>query len=202
MSDKVLYLEELSFHRNETIFREGNPGGCMYAVQQGSVRIVANYGTQREQTLKELKAGEFFGEMGMVRGYPRSATAVAGTDRTVVDVITWETLGQYFKESPAKIVAIMQQMAQRIGEISDSYIGACGAVAELLEERDELLRENKENGEKIERLEQENQKLFGRVFNTPQAQFAAKVAESKQPAPGSDRYKKYLETYRRYQDKK
>ncbi len=159
MEDKSQYVEILNFNKGETIFREGNPGGCMYEVQAGRVGIVANYGTENVTVLTELREGAFFGEMGMVRGFPRSATAVALDHRTSVSVITWDTMGFYFKDSPSKVVGIMQQMSTRINELSDDYLDACGAVTELLE------RQDKNGGLNLK----------------------------------DERFKKYLEAYRRYQ---
>lgn len=47
MEEQVVYTEVLSFKRKETIFREGDPGGCTYEIRSGRVAIVAGYGTER-----------------------------------------------------------------------------------------------------------------------------------------------------------
>jgi CRP-like cAMP-binding protein len=62
----------------ETIFREGDPALGMYVVQGGRVRIITST-RGREALLSGVGPGECFGEMGVVDGAPRSATAVAAS---------------------------------------------------------------------------------------------------------------------------
>ena len=82
MESTVLILK-----RNEIIFSEGDKSDCMYDIRQGRVGIYANYGTKEEKLLTELSKDQFFGEMGIIEGYPRSATAVAMGDVTELTVI-------------------------------------------------------------------------------------------------------------------
>src|SRR5210317_1367296 len=57
-----------------TIFRQGDPGGSMYVIRTGKVRVLKeSHGRQRVVTI--LGPGDFFGEMAVVTGRPRSATA-------------------------------------------------------------------------------------------------------------------------------
>ena len=119
--------------KGEVIFRQGDPGNCMYDLLQGRVGIYANYGAANEKLLTELHAGDSFGEMAMIEAQPRSATAVALQEGTRLTVITWETLGSFFREQPAKVVVIMQQMARRIRELTQDYMDACGAITEMVE---------------------------------------------------------------------
>lgn len=159
MRDDVRFVEVESCRKSQVIFREGDRSDGMYAVESGKVGIFANYGTEKEKQLTELEEGSFFGEMGMVRGLSRSATAVAMTSDTTLRKITWETLGQYFQESPAKVVAIMQQMSRRIEALSVDYVEACGAVAELMEERDRLRKETVQQQVRVNSLKEDYQKL-------------------------------------------
>ena len=125
--------EVISFKKNEVIFKEGDMANCMYDIHFGSVGIFAGYGTENEKKLTELKADDFFGEMGMIECYPRSATAVALEDGTRVEVITTENFGTYFQEKPAKVLQIMQHMSQRIRGLTKDYLEACKAINETVE---------------------------------------------------------------------
>lgn len=121
------------YQKGDLIFKQGEYAPCMYDICRGKVGITANYGTDSEKTLTELGEGASFGEMGMLEGYPRSATAVALEDGTEVQVITAETFSSYFRNDPEKVYAIMTQMSRRIRKLSDDYLEACRAVAETVE---------------------------------------------------------------------
>ena len=70
-----------SFKAGETIFRQGDPAEELYIVKSGKVEI--RLGNRLLDTLPELS---IFGEMALIDHRPRSATAVAATDATVVPV--------------------------------------------------------------------------------------------------------------------
>lgn len=121
------------FFKGDVIFRQGDRAECMYDICRGTVGIYTGYGTDQENLLVELKAGACFGEMGMIDKYPRSATAVAMEDDTLLQVITEETFSTYFQENPEKVLKIMKQMSGRIRDLTMDYIDACRALAEAEE---------------------------------------------------------------------
>lgn len=118
-----------TFTRGTIIFRQGDEGDCMYDIQQGKVGIFADYGGPNEKKLADLMADQIFGEMGLLDGAPRSATAVALED-TVLYVIDEEEFYSYFEERPAKILFLMQQMCNRLRRTSKDYLEACRTVYE------------------------------------------------------------------------
>ena len=126
-------METKTFKKGEVIFKQGDLSDCMYDILWGKVGIYANYGTPEEKLLTTLETERFFGEMGMIEGRLRSATAVALEKDTRLKVITPESFDAYFKESPAKVLLIMQNMSHRIRELTRDYLEACRAVAEAVE---------------------------------------------------------------------
>ena len=123
----------LILKRSEIIFSEGDPSDCMYDIRQGTVGIFANYGTKEEKLLTELNKDQFFGEMGIIEGYPRSATAVALGDMTELKVIAKADFEDYCKNNPEKTVLIMKNMSSRIRDLTQNYLEACRTIAESME---------------------------------------------------------------------
>src|SRR5438105_8774414 len=73
-------LKEHKFGENELIFAEGEPGDALYIVLHGRVRIATTDHFGRERVLAFYGPGEFFGDMAVLTGDPRSATAGASSD--------------------------------------------------------------------------------------------------------------------------
>lgn len=65
------------FRRNEVIFHQGDPGDSLHIVASGAVKIVLPSTEGEEAIIATLRAGDFFGELALLDGATRSATAVA-----------------------------------------------------------------------------------------------------------------------------
>jgi CRP-like cAMP-binding protein len=76
-----------TFQPGETIFLEGTKTGSCYLLTEGKVRILKKSSDGGEIPLTLVKSGEFLGEMAMLSGERRSASAVAVTKVSAI-VIT------------------------------------------------------------------------------------------------------------------
>lgn len=65
------------FRRGEVIFHQGDPGDALFIVAQGRVKISLPSDAGDEAILATLRAGDFFGELALLDGAPRSASATA-----------------------------------------------------------------------------------------------------------------------------
>jgi len=72
-------LELLTFEPGEIIVSEGEPGGSLFVLSSGKVRVYARDPAGRNHQVRTLEEGEFFGEVSLVTGQPRTATVVAAT---------------------------------------------------------------------------------------------------------------------------
>jgi CRP-like cAMP-binding protein len=76
---------EEKFNKDDMIFQEEAPGDRMYVIKAGSVKIVKRV-KDKENTLAALNPGEFFGEMALLDGMPRSAGAKAADGCVVISI--------------------------------------------------------------------------------------------------------------------
>ena len=65
------------FRRNEVIFHQGDPGDSLHVVASGAIKIVLPSAEGEEAIIATLRPGDFFGELSLLDGAPRSATATA-----------------------------------------------------------------------------------------------------------------------------
>jgi CRP/FNR family transcriptional regulator, cyclic AMP receptor protein len=76
-------VDQVRFEGDETIFNEQDKGDALYVVETGSVRIWVLDEDMEPVTLKELSAGEFFGELAVLDRGPRSTNATAIVETTL-----------------------------------------------------------------------------------------------------------------------
>ena len=70
-------LRRRRFRRNEVIFHQGDPGDALHVVAAGAVKIILPSAEGEEAIIATLRPGDFFGELSLLDGAPRSATAAA-----------------------------------------------------------------------------------------------------------------------------
>jgi len=70
-------LRRRRFRRNEVIFHQGDPGDSLHIVAGGAVKILLPSAEGEEAIIATLREGDFFGELSLLDGAPRSATAAA-----------------------------------------------------------------------------------------------------------------------------
>jgi CRP-like cAMP-binding protein len=100
------------FAAGEVLFREGEPGREMYVIQSGRVRIVRRVNGDY-RSLATLGKGEFLGEMAILNGKPRSATALVLEDARCL-VIDAATLEQMISSNTEIAVRLVKKLARRL----------------------------------------------------------------------------------------
>ncbi|MCI0832573.1 MAG: ATP-binding cassette domain-containing protein [Chloroflexi bacterium] len=98
----------------EVIFREGHPGQDMYIIISGQVRAVSDVQTEKV-VLAHLGPGEFFGEMALITGAPRSAGVIATTDARLwrLNKVQFDLIKKEHPEVNAEIGRILGERVSR-----------------------------------------------------------------------------------------
>jgi CRP/FNR family transcriptional regulator, cyclic AMP receptor protein len=110
-------LAEKSFRAGDIVFSKGDVGSSMYVVQSGAVQIYLPSADKDAPpvVLKDLRTGEYFGELSLFDNKPRSASVRAMVD-TVLLELTREELGEHLGRSPKAAMTILTEMGERLRE--------------------------------------------------------------------------------------
>ncbi len=132
-------MKKVVFNKGEVVFRERDTGTCFYQIEEGIAGVYLHYGEENEQKLTEMKPGQYFGEMAVIEAWPRSTTIVAEEELHAIE-IDEKSLNEYFREQPDKILALMQQLGDRIRELTEEY----DEVKAFIKEKNEAGAKKKE----------------------------------------------------------
>jgi CRP/FNR family cyclic AMP-dependent transcriptional regulator len=106
-------IQRRSFAMGVTLFHQDMPGTMMYMLESGSVRVISIGRTGQELTLNVLGPGEIFGELSILDGEHRSATAITLTP-TVVWLLSQVDLTKIMNEYPPVNQAMVQLLVDRV----------------------------------------------------------------------------------------
>jgi len=119
MGDPLFAKYGKSAAAGEVLFRAGESGQEMFVVRSGEVRVfLAAKGV--EKTLALLGPGEFVGEMSLLTGQPRSATAVVEKDAELL-VVGARVLEEMIVHNTEIALRLMRKLARRL-ESTDSLV--------------------------------------------------------------------------------
>jgi CRP/FNR family transcriptional regulator, cyclic AMP receptor protein len=109
------YMVRSQYARGEVVFRRGEPGRAIYVIEDGWVKISFGSPDGKEVTLALLGPGEFFGELAVLDGQPRSADAVA-LEPTGLLVLLREDLRRDLEARPRIAVQLLAVLSRRLRE--------------------------------------------------------------------------------------
>ena len=101
------------YRRNQVIFHQGDPGTTLYVVLSGKIRIVLPSPDGEDMVLAVFSPGDCFGELSLLDGEPRSATAIAQEACEVLILARSEFLA-HLGAHPDVAVRVSQTIAARL----------------------------------------------------------------------------------------
>jgi CRP/FNR family transcriptional regulator, cyclic AMP receptor protein len=106
-------LESVDRKAGAVLFRAGDEGNAMYLIEHGTVRICVRAKDGHEVTLTELRRGDFFGEMALLDGKPRSADARVAEDARLA-VLSREHFLSFVGNNPNVGLEMLTALANRL----------------------------------------------------------------------------------------
>ena len=103
------------YHGRQHLFHEGDRGGQLYIVLSGGVKIYTDsLETGQETILAILSAGEFFGEMALLGGGERTASAVTIAEQTELLILDQSHFHALLRESFELTSSLIRNLAERL----------------------------------------------------------------------------------------
>jgi len=107
----AVHMRERPLRRNQILFREGDAGDEIFIVRRGTMLISKAVTGKVEQVLVRVEPGDFFGEMSLLDGSPRSATVQAESEAELL-VLGRDGLQALTETNPRGAAAFFQAMVQ------------------------------------------------------------------------------------------
>ncbi|HET7435445.1 MAG TPA: DUF1003 domain-containing protein [Thermoanaerobaculia bacterium] len=110
-------LEEIDYNAGDVIFEQGDEGSALFIVVSGGVDI--SYGQGKAKvTLASLFPGQYFGELSLFDGAPRSATALAAKPSRLIR-LDRKDLVDFVNKNPAASLRIIAEMSERLRQTNE-----------------------------------------------------------------------------------
>jgi len=97
------------------VFSYGDPGDSLYIVCSGQVEIFNKNDTGERILLETARAGNFFGELSLLDGGPRTASAIATEDVDAV-VVQRQDLAELLRSHPSAALELLTATGRRLRE--------------------------------------------------------------------------------------
>ncbi len=112
-------LRVIRFPTGLAIFEQGEPGDTLFLIQEGSVDIFHGTG-KHVARLATLVPGQYFGELSLFDGEPRSATARAARDCSLLALARTDFVA-FSAKHPEAVLPIMAELAQRLRHTNAAF---------------------------------------------------------------------------------
>ncbi|NNK85791.1 MAG: Crp/Fnr family transcriptional regulator [Desulfobacterales bacterium] len=113
-----------SLKKGQTLFRKGDEGSSLYIIKQGTIKIVLPSRLGDEVIVTMFSAGDFFGEMALFDGKPRSADALA-MEPSQIYVLNRNDFLIFLQSNINAMKSILSQLTNRLRNTDDFLESTC-----------------------------------------------------------------------------
>ncbi len=144
------HLKPQSYTKDDVIVGQNDEGDALFIIQSGKVKVVLYGENGREAILTIFRAGDFFGEMSLLDGQPRSANVIA-IEPTAVLMLSRNDFESHLRSHPDTALRVLAEMSGRLRR-ADEVIGnlalldVYGRVARILIELSTKEGESQDEG--------------------------------------------------------
>ena len=111
-------LDDVAFRKGEVIFKYGDPGDSLYLIRQGEIEAFVRDNTGARIVLERSTVGDFFGELSLLDGGPRTASVEVVADLEAVRLDRGD-LDEFLRLHPAAALDLLTAMGRRLRQTSE-----------------------------------------------------------------------------------
>jgi len=151
LGDLAAQLRRRAFRRGTIIFHKDQAGDALYVVDSGRIRIFLPTPGGEELTVDVAGPGDVFGELALLDGRPRSASAESLEDAVTVS-ISREEFQKYLARNPKLAVSLVELLSSRLRHVTEyaeslAFLDVHARLARMLLEMAERYRVQKDGTE-------------------------------------------------------
>jgi anion transporter len=126
-------MEEVSFNAGATIVSQGDQGDAFYLIQSGTVQVVVGSGAGNSEVVAILGPRDWFGEMALLSGEPRSAT-IQSVGETKLWRLRLEDWDELIERHPTWLRQFCATLSKRLSHVDRQYSTSREAFNSMAEE--------------------------------------------------------------------
>ena len=109
------------FSAGDVLVKEGQDATAFFVIVNGEAEVVKGLGRDDAVALDKLRELDFFGEMALLDGFPRSASVRALNDCECIVLVRWEFLG-LIRSNPQVALDILPVLSRRLRALEDKLL--------------------------------------------------------------------------------
>lgn len=161
------------YPKNSILVYEGEEPDALYIIVSGRAKVYVSDEEGKELVLNSLSTGEFFGELALIDGAPRSATVMT-TDKSTLIKISQRDFAKFMQETPGVAMNVLKELAHRVRGVNEhirdlALLDVYGRVARTLlrlaKETDEGLMTDAITQQEIANMVGASREMVSRVLN-------------------------------------
>ncbi|OPL17650.1 MAG: hypothetical protein AVO35_09485 [Candidatus Aegiribacteria sp. MLS_C] len=121
MEELARNSSRLVYSPGETLVRQGDSGDSLFIITSGRVEIYVSDGSGRNTHLADLAAGDYFGEMSLLTGEPRTASVIAAVETEVI-MVRKAGISSILEQEASVLEPLSAMLDRRLQELSGRIV--------------------------------------------------------------------------------
>lgn len=159
------------YAKNTVLVTEGDESSHLYIIRKGTVSAYLNDAEGRQVNLNYMQEGEYFGELSLLDGQPRSASVMTISDCEIV-LLPKASVHELMRQFPDFSLLLITELTRRVRELTDSVkdlalldvYGRVSAALEKLSDENKRIHNPKVTHQDIANMVGSSREMVSRIM--------------------------------------